>query len=141
MKPGIARGLTTAGILLAFCATLALVESCVPAHAQTPSTPGSQSILGGYATLAVTTASARVALPAATKTFPVIIVLNDGTGEAFVQFGNASVVATTSSVAIPPGATQKFWVTGPVWQTSPASFIAAIGAATTTLRISQQNGP
>lgn len=58
---------------------------------------------GNYATLAVTTASSNVLLPTGGT---VIQVSNNGTSTAYVNLGTSNAVtATTSSIAIPAGAT------------------------------------
>lgn len=59
---------------------------------------------GTYATLAVTTSSARVALPAGAD----VIIYNTGSAVAYVQEGSGSVVATTSNDAVQPGGWVEF---------------------------------
>lgn len=126
-------------------ASLALalwLGASLPALSQTPSTPGPQAILGGLASLAVTTTSASVALPASAITYPVVTFINDGAAEVFIRLGNSSVVATASFVPLPAGASVRVWTSGPLWTASPATYVAAIAATgTSTLRILQANGP
>jgi len=111
------------------------------AHAQTPGSPKTQAILGGIATLAVTTTSANVALPAISTQYPVVTLLNDGTSEIFVRLGNSSVTATTSYLPIPSGISITVWVSSPLWNASPATYVAAItSTGSSTLRILQANG-
>ena len=123
-------------------AALGLLISVNAANAQTPPQPGPQAILGGVVSLAVTTASASVALPVSTTAYPVVTLLNDGSSEIFVLLGGSGVVATTASVPLPPGSTIRLSVLGAFWPTSPASYVAAIAATgTSTLRVLQANGP
>lgn len=86
----------------------------------------------GEAALSVTTTSARVALGSAG---PTALVVNTGATVAYVAFGNASVVAnTTSGHPVPAG-----W--GIAFDIGSANFIAAITASsTTTLTITTGTG-
>lgn len=78
--------------------------------------PGAQ-----YATLAVTTASARVALPAGT----VVVVYNDGPVNVYTKLGTNTVTATTSMDVIVPGS----WVAYTVGTNTYLAGITKFGAA------------
>lgn len=83
-----------------------------------------------YATLAVTTTSARVALPAGAD----VVIYNTGTAVAYVQLGSGSVVATTSNDAIQPGSWIEF-ATG-----SNVDLAAITSTGSTSLVISGGSG-
>lgn len=105
----------------------AWVAAMLPAAAQVPA---------GNASLSVTTSSARVALPLSTTSFPVVLIAPSPTStqEVFYKLGDVSVVATTSSAALPGG--------GICINVGPSSnaYVAAITASSTaTLRITQLN--
>jgi hypothetical protein len=72
--------------------------------------------------LAVTTASTRVALDVNSR---VVRVVNDGTATAFIQFGDSNVTANTAKMPIKAGATETF-------TTGTASHVAAVTASGTT---------
>ncbi len=84
-----------------------------------------------YATpLAVSTTSARVALPAGST----IIVYNTGANAAYVRLGNSSVVATASNDVVPAGGWMAFAV-------GANGFLAGItSSGTTSLNISGGSG-
>ena len=56
------------------------------------------------ASLACTTSSSRVALVGTTVQVNCALICNTGTVWAFILLGNSAVTATTSCMAIPPGA-------------------------------------
>lgn len=113
--------------ILLGAALLGGVIACAPVKAQTFQSQGSAS-------LAVTTATDRVALPAGSFGATVTI-LNVGTAEAFVTFGGSTVTAATTNDSIPSGAGRCFAI-------SSQTFVAAITASgSTTLRINQGSGP
>lgn len=127
MKPILFTGLLAALLVLGADAALAQV---------TPPSPPGYALLGGYAPLAVTASSARVALPANTTAYGAVTVVNYGTKDAFVALGNSSVAATTSSIPIRAGKHLTLKI-------GAATNLAAIcgGADTTTLDLYQGNGP
>lgn len=85
----------------------------------------------GNTTLAVTTASARVALP---NTDASLLIQNTGSVDAYVKLGNASVTAATTDTLVAAG-------TKLVLATGTAVDLAAITAAgSTTLAITQGTG-
>jgi hypothetical protein len=87
--------------------------------------------------VAVTTTAQVVAFPAAGQSAMVALVTNSGSGEAFVRFGAATagltVIAGDPDFSIPAGAARMIDVRG-------MGAVAAIGGATTTLRISLGSG-
>ena len=91
-----------------------------------PFTPG-----GVYASLTASAVSSRVALPAGV----VVVVYNTGTNAAFVQFGGASAVATTSAGdVVQPGS----WL---AFTAGSNTYLAAITASgSTTLALSGGQG-
>lgn len=101
-----------------------LATSCVCAAAQ---------VIGGNASLDVTTTSGRVALPASTLGYPAILIApaQGSTEEIFYSLGDSSVVATATSPALP--------TYGICFQGAGGnSYVAAITATgTATLRITQ----
>jgi hypothetical protein len=89
--------------------------------------------IGGNASLSVTTASSRVALPAAKATYPSAIVAPaaGSTQEVFYALGDSTVAATTSSPSLPSGGIC-------IANLGPATNVAAITATgTATVRITQ----
>lgn len=106
-----------------------------PVYAQVASPP-STAVQGASATLAVTAASARVALPSSITTYPVVFVINNGTKDAFVKLGTSSVTAATTDLAIPAGHAMALVASGTVTN------IAAIcgGSDSTSLYISAWTG-
>lgn len=118
----------------AIVACLLLVSS--PGVAQQPPPPpsGSQSS-PLVATLTVTTASARVALPAPVVGYPWALLFNDGASETFVAVGDNTVSAAPTNYAIPPGGNYAVYLLQGT--TSVAAITAAGGSI---LRISQWNG-
>lgn len=124
--------------LLAFV-VLALIElAALDARAQTIPTPAAPGVLGGYAPLPVTDASARVALPVALVPFGAVTIFNNGSDDAYWVAGDSGVVATTAGNLIPAGKHYTIWLTG----LTPPTHIAAIAGAadTTTLGIYQSTG-
>lgn len=113
------------GLLLA---SLFLAAAGPPVKAQTYQSLGSAS-------LAVTSTTGNVALPAGTSG-GTITILNVGTKEAFVFFGGSAVTAATTNESVPAGSGRCFSI-------SSQTYVAAItaGSDTTTLRISQGSGP
>jgi hypothetical protein len=80
----------------------------------------------GAATLAASTTSASVALPASTGT--AIVILNQTASLAFCQFGMAGVVASAASpIVVPPGQRVILEV-GPVVTTIAAILVSGTGA-------------
>lgn len=87
--------------------------------------------------LAVTTGTANVTLGDDAATFPVIVVSNVGTAEAFVQIGAAACTANTTNnyrLAIQPNTARAFW------GASAVCLAALTASGSTTLRIDQTNG-
>jgi hypothetical protein len=83
-----------------------------------------------YATLAVGSASARVALPSGT----VVVVYNTGTNAAYVTLGGSSVTATAGNDVVPAGGWMAFAV-------GANTYLAAIETAgSTTLTLSGGSG-
>lgn len=119
----------------------ALVAACFfacAAFAQVPPTPpGLAVVYPATANLAVTTASARVALPATNAAqFNTVCVFNAGTSPAYMALGTSTVTATTSGIYVP--ASRGICV----WAASTVTNVAAITATSTaTLIIYQANGP
>lgn len=86
------------------------------------------------ASLSVSNTSSRVALPNTAPAATSIWLMNIGAVEAFYDFGNSAVVATTAAASIPGGQCQAL-------DTGKQTYLAAITAAsTTTLRIIQGTG-
>lgn len=114
---------------------LALLLLPMLAQAQTPPIPPPISTIGGNNTLAVTTSTARIVLPADVKTYPAVLLYNDGLNQVFVTLGASGVVATSGSIPLSPGGCMAVW-------TAPANgYVAAITAGgTSTLRIMQFSG-
>ena len=105
------------------------------AQAQIAPSPPPTAVQGGNATLAVTTSSARVALPSALATYPVVLVINTGASDAFVTFGTVAVTAALTNTPVPAGHALA------LWNSAAANlYIAAIGAGSTSLYIVQFNG-
>ncbi len=108
-------------------ALMALLAFGGPAVAQTFQSLGSTS-------LAVTSASGSVALPAGNFGGNITL-LNVGSVEAFVAFGPNTITATTANESVPGGGARCFGITN-------QTFLAAItSSSTTTLRVSQGSGP
>jgi hypothetical protein len=106
----------------------------IAANAQNPPTPPSVAVLGGHASLAVTTGTARVALPVAVATFPAVTLINDGANEVFFKLGASSVTAAVTDVPLPAGASVTLFG-------GPNTYVAAItSSSTSTLRVIQFNG-
>ena len=80
--------------------------SAVPVTGSFSASVGSFAPTPAYATLAVGSSSARVALP----TGATVVVYNTGANAAYVTLGNSSVVATTSDDVIQPGSWMAFVV-------------------------------
>jgi hypothetical protein len=103
----------------------AIFASSAPALAQS---------VGGAAAISATTTSASVAIPASKTTFPVLL-LTPAQGNAvglYYALGSSSVVATTSSPALPIG--------GICVAAGPNTYVAAItGSSTATLNITQMS--
>lgn len=106
-----------------------------PVYNAPPMPPGT-SVLGGYASLAVTADSARVALPASCPAMCALTVSNRGDKDAFFALGGSGVKATTSSTPVRAGKSLAFWV-------GTNTHIAAIAgdADSTSLDLYQGNGP
>lgn len=108
-------------------AAVAALAGCGPAKAQSY-----QSL--GAATLAVTTSTASVALPAG-QSGNVVMLLNVTTQEVFVRLGTSTVTAATTDESIPGNAVRCF-------ARGASTHVAGIVATgTTTLRVSQGVGP
>ncbi len=101
-----------------------------------PPVPPPGSIIAPIAaTLAVTTTSANILLPNSITLYPFVNLLNDGTGELFFALGSSAVTASAAdSIPIPAGKCLSVYCNG-------NDYVAAVGAAATTLRITQSNGP
>jgi hypothetical protein len=88
--------------------------------------------MGGNASLAVTTTTASVALPASVATYPCLLIMPalGATAEVFYALGGPSVAANTSSAAVPSN--------GICLNAGPSTFLAAITASgAATLRLTQ----
>ena len=87
--------------------------------------------------IAVTTSSQAVAFPPSGQNAMVALVQNSGSGEAFVRFAAASAglacIAGDPDLSVPAGKSLQIDVRG-------MGAVAAVGAATTTLRISLGSG-
>lgn len=110
-----------------FAAAAVALALFAPAGAQT---------IGGNASIAATTSSGNVALPASNTSYPYVLLeygLTTTTNELFYKLGlDNTVAATTSSPALPAN--------GVCLNVGPNQWIAAIaGASTGTLRITQLN--
>ena len=114
-----------------------------PGYAQPapPSPPAFSVIAPISATIAVTTTTARVAVPNSTTRFPAMLIINEGAAEVFISIGGAAVTATAcaattgtcNSVPLPVGQSLTAF--------AGAGFVAAItGAGTAVVRIVQKNG-
>lgn len=125
--------------LVAFLFLAALtfvVDVSSRAKAQAPQSPPPVAVQGLAATLAVTAASARVQLPSPVATFPVVLVINNGTKDAFVRFGTVASVAVVTDIPVPTGHAIALYTSG------ANGYLAAIcgGADTTSLYVIQFNG-
>ena len=78
---------------------------------------------GGSATLAVTTSSARVALP--TTGGMQVLIYSAGTAASFIKFGDSTVTAAVTDIAIPSGFNRIFTIPPGV------THVAGITAAST----------
>lgn len=102
-----------------------------------PVPPPGSIIYPTSATLTVGTSSTSVGIPTASnvRLYPFVNLLNDGADEIFVAIGDASVSATANSIPIPSGKCLSLYIGG-------ATYVAALTASgTSTLRITQSNGP
>lgn len=117
-------------------AVVALLCGIVPVLAQSPQAPPPAAVQGGAASLAVTATSARVLLPSALTTYPVVLVINNGTKDAFVRFGTVASVAVTTDIPVPTGHAIALYTSG------TNIYLAAIcgGTDTTSLYAIQFNG-
>lgn len=113
-------------------ALLALSDA---AYAASPPTPPAISVLGGNVSIPATATTTHIAFPSNTTQYPVAQVINDGPVEAFLAFGSASIVATTSNLPLQAGRTLALWI--PAGATNIAG-VTVSGA--TTLRIIQWTG-
>ena len=96
--------------------------------------PALAQSIGGNASLSVTTATANVVLPAASASYPALLIspAPGATGEVFYDLGvNNTVAATTASPALPPGGL----CFASVGNNTYLAAITASGAA--TLRLTQ----
>ncbi len=143
--------LTLVGIVGAYGAPISQIGQSVqvcdpnsPLHCVAPNSSGQMPVtgtftasLGGftpsgdYATLAVTDASGRAALPAGT----VVVIQNVGTATAYVNLGDGSAVATTGNIQIP----QDSWISLTVGSNTYFAGIADTGL-TTTLTVTGGDG-
>ena len=86
----------------------------------------------GYATLAATSTTSRVALAtnlASTPMATTVVVLNQGAGVVYVSLGSVTVTATaTTSYPIPVGQSITLVI-------GSATYLAAISASTSTVNI------
>ena len=89
---------------------------------------------GQGATIAVTTASSRVALVGASANVAYANICNITSTWAFVQFGDATVTATTASMAVPPNACLLVALTS-VNAAFPTNMAAITSSGTTTLQV------
>lgn len=89
---------------------------------------------GGSVTLPATTSSANVALPTL-KGNQALIYAPAANAAAFIKFGDSTVAAATTDIAIPPGFNRIFTIP------SGATHVAAItGASTATLYFTTGDG-
>ena len=79
--------------------------------------------LANTANISATTSSARVAFPSGGRS---VRVYNAASVAVFIQFGDASVTATTSHMPIPAGATEAFQIGGATY----AAAITSSGSGT-----------
>lgn len=108
------QGLSQLGAITASSTTslqITQANICVPAASAATSGTFSATVSGfapgaAYATLAVTTSSARVAMPSGTT----VVVYNTGAVAAYAKLGNTSVTAATSNDVIPAGGCSAFTV-------------------------------
>ena len=85
--------------------------------------------------LSASNVSSRGALVGASSNAPYAQVCNQGTVWVFVQFGDSTVVATTASMAVPPGACALVTIT-PASGAFPTHMAAITGAGTAELQVS-----
>lgn len=125
------KSINLAGALLVLA--YAIIQ---PVLAQAPPTPPPTATQGGAATLAVTATSARVLLPSSVAAYPVVLVINNGTKDAFVRFGTVASVAVVTDIPVPTGHAIALTTSG------ANAYLAAIcgGTDTTSLYIVQFNG-
>jgi hypothetical protein len=111
----------------------------VTAYAQIAGSPPPNAVQGGSASLAVTTTSARIALPSSVSVYPVVLVINTGANDAFVNLGTVAVTAAVTNTPIPAG--HALALTIPNVPAAPVTNIAAItSTSTASLYIVQFNG-
>jgi hypothetical protein len=89
---------------------------------------------GQGASLAVTTASSRVALIGSSANVAYANICNVTSVWAFVQFGDATVVATTASMAVPPNSCVLVSLTS-INSVFPTNMAAITASGTTTLQV------
>lgn len=87
------------------------------------------------ASISVTTSTANVLLPNSVTLYPFVNILNDGATEAFFAFGTTSGAAATLT-NIPITSSHCISV-----YSGLNTYVAAISTGTTTLHITQSNGP
>lgn len=103
--------------------------------AQTPPSPSPVSVIQGYASLAASNSSARVALPVGNPPGPAITIMNSGAVDAFVRLGGSSVTAATTDVKIKAGSAFSMWIG------SNTNLAAITASGSTTIDVWQANGP
>lgn len=74
------------------------------AQALTPNYPFNAFNGGEGVSMTATTSTGNVALVGASASAPFAFVCNQSSNWAFIQFGDSTITATTSSMAVPPGA-------------------------------------
>ena len=121
--------------LLAGAAVAALMAGASPAKAQT---------VGGNVSLAVTTTTANIKLPAATNGpggygYALLSYGLGATGEIFYAIGTANTVAAVAPSLPTTQGSPALPANGICIALGPNNWIAAIGAATSTLRVTQLN--
>lgn len=125
-------------IVRAFICGLTMAVLCSSAaEAQSAPPPSPVSVLYGTVVLAVSSGSARVALPASAAPYIGLTICNDGSSDAYFALGDVTVTATTSSFVSKAGSC----LSG-LWAAN-ASYLAATtsGSGVTALTIYQGNGP
>lgn len=65
----------------------------------------------------------------------IAVIYNYGAVPAFVRFGDVTVVALTSSMAVPPGAALTCTIPGATTETSPVYLAGITASSTATLQI------
>ena len=89
---------------------------------------------GQGASITATTVNGRVALVGVSANAPYALICNQSTVWVSVQFGDSTVVATTASMAVPPGACALVTITSPTGA-MPTHMAAITGTGTAFVQI------